>query len=201
MSAQNRVRYYWFGKRVDNKYVQVPIQELPDLGIMLADVLDDGYVDRDKAYCIDANYWKGGNPNQYFKKSRRQLVFNKCLEVGHTAEIKGFDIIKRVYSPDGKAPTLTTMQGGHREPKVATTDPKGGRITVKKDNVIIEGLTWRKLSVVECEKLQTIKPNYTEYGVFRDDKLKKISNSQRYKMLGNGFSVDTIAWILQGMKE
>ena len=245
ISAQNRVRYYWFGKRVGNKYVQVPIQDLPDLGIMLADVLDDGYVDRDKAYCIDANYWKGGNPNQYFKKARRQLVFNKCLEVGHTAEIKGFDIIKRVYSPDGKAPTLTTMQGGHREPKVATNDPKGGRIvnrrkvdgvrkdndksiplkpyieirndsktnclsTVQKDNIIIEGLTWRKLSPIECEKLQTIKPNYTEYGVFRNDKnydptlhehlqLKKISNSQRYKMLGNGFSVDTIAWILQGM--
>ena len=82
--------------------------------------------------------------------------------------------------------------------------------TVQKDNIIIEGLTWRKLSPIECEKLQTIKPNYTEYGVFRNDKnydptlhehlqLKKISNSQRYKMLGNGFSVDTIAWILQGM--
>jgi len=262
ISAQNRVRLYWFGKRVGDTYEQVPIQDLPDLGIMLKDVLDDGYVDRDKSYCIDANYWKGGNLNQYFNKSRRQLVFNKCLEVGHTAEIKGYDIIKRVYSPEGKAPTLTTMQGGHREPKVATTDPKGGRIvnrrkldgvrkdndksiplepylevreddktnclsTVQKDNVVVskirdksktvrvggrgsydrhewdsvDELHWRKLSVRECEKLQTIRPDYTSLGLFEDGNVKKISNSQRYKMLGNGFSIDTISWILQGMKD
>ena len=38
----------------------------------------------------------------------------RCIQVGETAEIKGHDIIKRVYSVDGKAPSLTTMQGGHR---------------------------------------------------------------------------------------
>jgi DNA-cytosine methyltransferase len=32
-------------------------------------------VDRDKSYCLDANYYKGGNPEQYFEKKRRQLVF------------------------------------------------------------------------------------------------------------------------------
>ena len=219
ISAQNRVRLYWFGKRVGDTYEQVPIQDLPDLGIMLKDVLDDGFVDRDKSYCIDANYWKGGNPKQYFNKSRRQLVFNKCLEVGHTAEIKGYDIIKRVYSPEGKAPTLTTMQGGHREPKVATTDPKGGVVVSKirdKSKTIrvggrgsydrhewdsVDELHWRKLSVRECEKLQTIRPDYTSLGLFEDGSVKKISNSKRYKMLGNGFSVDTISWILQEMKD
>ncbi|MCP3672416.1 MAG: hypothetical protein GY814_18695, partial [Gammaproteobacteria bacterium] len=32
-------------------------------------------VDRDKSYCIDANYYKGGNLKSYFEKHRRQLVF------------------------------------------------------------------------------------------------------------------------------
>lgn len=57
-------------------------------------------------------------------------------------------------------------------------------------------LKWRKLSPLECERLQTIPDNYTKYGIGN----KKISNSQRYKMLGNGFTVDVIVHILKGLK-
>ena len=64
------------------------------------------------------------------------------VQIGETAEIKGHDILKRVYSPSGKSPTLNSMGGGNREPKVATFNPKGGRIVnrrldkfgVRKDN-------------------------------------------------------------------
>jgi DNA (cytosine-5)-methyltransferase 1 len=38
--------------------------------------------------------------------------------IGHV-DIKGHDSVKRVYSPSGVSPTLTTMGGGHREPKIA----------------------------------------------------------------------------------
>ena len=244
-SAQNRVRLYWFGKRVGDKYVQVPIQDIKDLGIVLGDIVENGQVDRDKSYCLDANYWKGGNLKSYFEKRRRQLVFDSCIQVGETAEIKGYDIIKRVYSTKGKAPTLTTMQGGHREPKIATSDPKGGRIvnrrkldgvrkdddksiplkpylevreddktnclsTVQKDNVIVQDLTWRKLTPLECERLQTLPDGYTQYGDFGGEQFDKdgnfvryttkpISNTQRYKMIGNGMTVSIIARILEGM--
>ena len=44
------------------------------------DILEDGFVsDRNKSFCIDANYWKGGNLRSYFVKNRRQLVFDKVL--------------------------------------------------------------------------------------------------------------------------
>lgn len=54
------------------------------------------------------------------------VVFRPCERIkegneGHIAtatDIKGMDCIKRVYGTDGKAPTLTTMGGGHREPKI-----------------------------------------------------------------------------------
>ena len=47
VSAQNRQRYYW---------TNIPMDKLPDdKGIMLKDILEDGFVDRDKAHCIDAN--------------------------------------------------------------------------------------------------------------------------------------------------
>jgi site-specific DNA-cytosine methylase len=44
----------------------------------------------------------------------------------------------------------------------------------------------RRLTPIECERLQTVKDNYTNH----------VSDSQRYKMLGNGWTVDVIAFIL-----
>ncbi len=214
VSAQNRHRLYW---------TNIPFDMPKDKGIVLSDILEDGVTDREKSHCLDANYFKGGNLKSYFKKHRRQLVFNNkggairgrydkdgkikqqlelrpddktnslttvqkdnvvvrvpelksafgaCIQVGE-ADLKGHDIIKRVYSRKGKAPTLTTMGGGHREPKV-----------------IVDELTWRKLTPLECERLQTVPDGYTE----------GVSNTQRYKMLGNGWTVDVVAHILKGIR-
>jgi site-specific DNA-cytosine methylase len=167
VSAQNRQRYYW---------TNIPMDGLPDdKGIKLRDILEDGFVDRDKSHCLDANYFKGGNLKSYFEKHRRQLVFSKdgLCHVGD-ADISGNQTVKRVYHPDGKAPCLTTMGGGHREPKTLTSDT-----------------TWRKLTPLECERLQTVPEGYTNH----------VSNTQRYKMLGNGWTVDVISHIFNGMKE
>ena len=94
-------------------------------------------------------------------------------QVGTAVDINGHDQIKRVYSEGGKSPTLTTCGGGHREPKVA-----------------IDNVYWRKLTPVECERLQTVPDNYTNH----------VSNTQRYKMLGNGWTIETIAHILKNME-
>lgn len=156
-------------------------------------VVIENWVDRDKAYCIDANYAKGGNPEQYFNKSRRQLIFDRpcelrdfkkestCHHVADATDIKGNESIKRVYSETGKAPTLTTMGGGHREPKVLRDDLQP---------------SYRKLTPLECERLQTVADNYTlvPYGN------RMMSNSQRYKMLGNGWTIEVIAGIFFNIK-
>ena len=69
VSAQNRRRLFWCNR---------PIRQPQDLGLVMNDILEDGFVsDRNKSFCIDANYWKGGNLKSYFKKHRRQLVFDK----------------------------------------------------------------------------------------------------------------------------
>ena len=173
-SAQNRQRLYW---------TNIPVKPWTDKGLVLKDILEvAGHVDRDKSFCLDANYWKGGNLKSYFEKNRRQLVFNRCLQVGE-ADIKGIDSIKRVYSPEGKSPALTTCGGGHREPKV-----------------YVPPLKWRKLTPIECERLQTVPDNYTSKGIM-DDKEVKISNTQRYKMLGNGWTIDVIAHIFGSLQK
>ena len=200
LSAQNRVRLYW---------TNIPNVSQPnDLGIVLKDIIEDGVTDRTKSHCLDANYFKGGNLKSYFEKHRRQLIFSKdgLCHVGD-ADLKGNDSIKRVYHPDGKSPTLTTMQGGHREPKIILggafrgryeddgsikqqleirSDEKTNTITtVQKDNVVVSNATYRKLTPLECERLQTVPDKYTE----------GVSNTQRYKMLGNGWTVDVIKHI------
>lgn len=188
-SAQNRKRLYW---------TNLPVSDWVDKGILLKDILEGWVVDRDKSHCLDANYHKGGNPKQYFEKSRRQLVFSKdglCM-VGH-ADLKGHDSIKRVYHPEGKSPTLSTCQGGHREPKIldirskSKTVRSSGRGSYDRHEWnSVDKYHWRKLTPLECERLQTVPDNYTNH----------VSNTQRYKMLGNGFTVDVIAHILKGMK-
>lgn len=62
---------------------------------------------------------------------------------------------------------------------------------VTKDNVVVENETyWRKLTCRECERLQTVPDNYTA----------SVSNTQRYKMLGNGWTVEVICHILKHME-
>ena len=235
-SAHNRKRLYW---------TNIPIEEWEDKGIVLKHIIEDGMVDRDKSYCVDANYFKGGSMKMYYEKSRRQLVFDTkgCHQVGE-ADLKGYDIIKRVYATSGKSPALTTMQGGHREPKIVCgsvinrrINPDSGKrddynmdipmkprietradektctlTTLTKDNVVVnhKEMYWRALTPKECERLQTVPDGYTQYGVFKDKdydpvlhefcQRKPISNSQRYKMLGNGWTVDVIAHIMKGME-
>jgi len=167
VSAQNRQRLYWYNWET--------IEEPEDRGIMLKDILEDGYVDRDKSHCIDANYFKGGNLKSYFEKHRRQLVFSKdgLCHVGD-ADLNGHGYLKRVYHQEGKAPTLTTNGGGNREPKVYTGDMK-----------------FRKLTPLECERLQTFPDGYCD----------GVSNTQAYKMLGNSFTVEMVKCILSPIVE
>lgn len=80
----------------------------------------------------------------------------------------------RVYSPNGKSPTLMAGNSG------------GGKEPVK----INDDVYWRKLTPLECERLQTVPDNYTE----------GVSNTQRYKMLGNGWTVEVICHILKNME-
>jgi DNA-cytosine methyltransferase len=167
VSAQNRKRLYWTNINFD--------WNIEDQNIKLKDIIEHGIVDRDKSHCLDANYWKGGNLKSYFEKHRRQLVFSEdgLCHVG-MADVNGYDLMKRVYHVEGKSPTLNACTGGNREPKIAVGDK-----------------LWRKLTPLECERLQTVPEGYTE----------GVSNTQRYKMLGNGWTVDVIAHILKGLIE
>ena len=247
VSAQNRNRLYWTNINDGN------ISQPEDKGIVLADILEDGEVDRDKSYCIDANYAKGGNPKQYFEKSRRQLVFKPpfALTERRTEEAKKLrkehrELTGKDFSPrrakelapriDGKMNCLTatyslkehlvvteiydsesvyipegyditervnskkegTLAYEKTQTNARTPDQKAKCLTAGGQCIANSGATniklldttagvvkWRKLTPLECERLQTVPDNFS----------KAVSNSQRYRMLGNGWTVDVIAHI------
>mgnify|MGYP005633860571 CR=1 FL=1 len=163
------------------------------------------------------------------------IAVDKPIQVGEAIDINGHDILKRVYSEDGKSPTLNACTGGNREPKVIVhsykevrteeakllrkemrqktgkdhtpfrakklvprEDGKVGTLTTSLTNDHKISLTkekdkevyWRKLTPIECERLQTVPNDYTNH----------VSNTQRYKMLGNGWTIEVIAHILQNMQ-
>lgn len=176
VSAQNRNRYYW---------TNFQVEQPEDKGILLRHIIDDGYVDRDKSYCIDANYFKGGNPDQYFNKSRRQLVFDDMVAratVQKNAE----------HTYNGKCPTLTAAAGvgGGNVPMITTKDIADkfkGKYIDKYDR-----LNYRKLTPTECARLQTFPDGWCE---------SVVSNTQAYKCYGNAWTVDVIAHIFEEMKK
>ena len=230
LSAQSRQRYYW---------TNIPnIKQPEDRGIVLRDILEDDYdSERDKAHCIDANYYKGANVEQYKTKHRRQLV-NKPIKVGmnveqvkirkhvgwketkpeqmlelrkdnksnavssvskdslvvnsyrevRTDEAKA--VRKKVRQQTGKdhTPFRAKKLEPRKDGKVGTVTPslnKDHEISIEK-----EDLTWRKLTPLECERLQTVPDDYTNH----------VSNTQRYKMLGNGWTVEVIKHIFNNME-
>jgi len=224
VSAQNRVRLYW----TNIEGVTHP----EDKEILLQDIIEEGVVDRDKSYCIDANYFKGGNLTNYFDKARRQVVFKDLLAYGAAQrgrnivdgkrkDIKGAHTEQRIeLNGTGKSNCLTSVQKDSLVLIVHEATKKGfievedgqcfdatfpnsktrrGRLMDKKSNCLTaanydfmqykDGLI-RKLTPMECERLQTVPDNYTS----------SISNSQRYKALGNGWTVDVIAHIFKNLK-
>ena len=188
VSAQMRKRLYW---------ANWEIAQPEDRGILLQDIIEDAITDREKSYCLSATYSATSNGTRgvfdYEKKAKRQLVYqNKAAIVGRRINGEGH---RDDYNRDID---LTQVL----EVRATNTDKSNCVTTVDKDNVLTplpagryldpygNRLPFRKLTPIECERLQTVPDNYTE----------GVSNSQRYKMLGNGWIVDVIAHVFKDLE-
>lgn len=148
VSAQNRKRLYW---------TNIPnVTQPKDKGLVLADIIQP-------AEEVEEKYWYNV-PFDYHGEDARVCA---------TLYINGHNILKRVYNPKYKSPTLTACRGGNLQKKVF----QNGRC--------------RKLTPLEYERLQTLPDGYTD----------GISDSQRYNTLGDGWTVDVIAHILSFIPE
>lgn len=150
------------------------------------------FVDRDKSYALDASYYKGvgASPDLYFDKSRRQLVFAEVRPASIVGRRINENGVRDDYNKDVSISQTLEVQPGVKS-RCLTTVEKDCLLSLEEPGRYPDAynrpeLLWRKLTPVECERLQTVPDNYTAC----------VSNSQRYRMLGNGWTVDVIAHIL-----
>lgn len=194
VSAQNRKRLYW---------TNIPnIQQPKDRGILLKDIVHEntdvftGVFEWQKEYIVP------------FDKTLK--ILDKEVERGKIGYFRTDSQANRVYYIHDKAVTLCGEAGGGAAkmgqylfgcitPDRINKRQNGQRVndgnkfytlTARDQHgILIEGYI-RKLTPVECERLQTLIDNYTS----------GISDAQRYKCLGNAWTVDVIAHIFKNME-
>ena len=217
VSAQNRQRYYW---------TNFEVTQPDDRGIVLKDIIEDGFNDREKSQTILATIYKE-NAKSMVKRNKMGLVVlggairGRYILDGkrqdHKMKTAGLTEQRLEVRNDGKTNTLTTVQKDNvvvLRNESATKAGKSYSLTAsyggavawnscqKKQRTMIpvaestnenpnqyNGVLYRKLTPLECERLQTFPDNWTDC----------VSNTQRYKALGNAWTVDVIVHILKSI--
>lgn len=113
---------------------------------------------------------------------------SKPIRLGNVGKSKGQ--ANRVYSVKGKSVCLQSQAGGG-----------GAKTGLYKIDLPDGDYIIRKLTPLEAERLQTLPDNYTAEGIDEQGNAVPISNTQRYKCIGNGWTVDVIAHILSYLDE
>lgn len=212
VSAQTRKRCYW---------TNIPNIEQPtDRGIYLKDVIVSGKSFLQKAYALTTRC-SGAIPSDTLKRHRHTMIaepvttvdYHPCPNCDIVVTAQG---IRSAYKEGGTAQgyhvtlpsaKMRTLAAGHackekvivpHEEGIAAKkvyEVKDGKIEICGQKYSInlpDGLyIIRKLLPIECERLQTLPDGYTE----------GVSNAQRFKALGNGWTVEVIAHILKHIKE
>ena len=244
VSAQNRERYYWVGRRMeDGTYAKVKVEQPEDMHLVLKDVLDSGYADRDKGHAViasagrttyreyflknqgnvaleradpkafsmtgdfgnrrvsvnDKAYCLAANPSSDMSARVIESASSNILPVGDTQDNKSCAIKAQYYKnsvanfiTNGKYNATGVAEGSLTDSEKKIYDVKDGMITIKDKQYPIKlpdgSYIIRKLSVDECKRLQTIPEDYD---------MKVISNTQAYKCIGNGWTVNVIVHLIQ----
>lgn len=207
VSAQNRVRYYWTNIRAAPFYlfgnVRSTIGQPPDSHILLKDILEP---DADPKYTLHGKrlrfmlarvgkYTQVGGEKSMTQTARMDSGWQGSIITMPRGNNKGKN------EPSKKCGTFTGSSFEHNNflkldtiGNLKKNQTKASCFTAwahsggnhSDMDIISDGQLYRRLTPVEVERLQTVPDNYTAF----------VSDSQRYRMLGNGWTVDVIAWIL-----
>jgi len=207
VSAQNRLRLYW----TNIEGVEQPENRKIYLKDVLEPIVDDKYyisqiaVEKlnrhsnkvikelgipEKSGTIHARYYKMGGRDQQYVKDIPICINSKGGRNG-IPDLQP-SLQDRIYLDEGKfvaitpsfMPYVITIDNHHSDSELKCV----GNTLITDD--IKDEYKIRKLTPIECERLQTVPDNYTE----------GVSNTQRYKMLGNGWTVDVISHIFENLK-
>ena len=192
VSGQSRKRFFWTNI--------MDVTQPEDRGILLRDILEPK---------VDESYFVKPESNTVRSSGRSSGIDDRhnwdTIRIG---TINKGGLGDRIYSTDGKSVGLKALGGGRgaktglyavpvalrnrgqgKQPEYNGTDKANSLTTVQTDSMVEQDTIIRKLTPVECERLQGMPDNWT-------NPTGDISNAQRYKMCGNAFNVDVVAHIL-----
>lgn len=209
VSAQNRKRLYW---------TNIPFKAPEDKKINWGDVRERGVKSDCFYYTEKAMQWLGrhSHNNNKILKVHNENEKMQMLEASHYKKYSSqrfFGVVETLidtqcvgamrgrYLVNGKRQDGTQLTKGLTKQYIEFRyDSKTNALTtVGKDNVVVpfthsnrvpvDEFFFRYITPIECERLQTLDDNYTD----------GISNTQRYKALGNGWTVDVICEFFKNM--
>ena len=168
VSAQQRKRCYW---------TNIPnVIQPEDKEIYLKDIIVSGILWQNKSYAYTTRCQAATFKDTLERHRHTIFVFNNLVaEPVRIGQIGKGGLGERIYSVYGKSVSMKANGGGG-----------GAKTGLYKIDLPDGDYIIRKLYPIEAERLQTLPDNYTE----------GISNTQRYKCIGNGWTVDVIAHIL-----
>ena len=181
VSAQNRKRIYWtnigmipgglFGDLVSI------IEQPKDKGILLKDILEH---EVDEKYFCSQKLIKG-----FMNKPKE---WAKCFVLKSDIE-KGDALTTRINQVSNNYIKIDKNGNKKENQTKASCFTAGGNSGGNHSDMdlIFNKSSIRRLTPIECERLQTVKDNFTAH----------VSDSQRYKMLGNGWTIEVIAHIFK----
>jgi DNA (cytosine-5)-methyltransferase 1 len=205
VSAQNRKRIYWTNIGLEPSGLFADLQSIikqpKDKEILLKDILQNE---------VDAKYYvKVEGNKRLIQTLSNNKIEDDCLIDSYNKTIhldKSITISTRVSASSCthvyKESIINSVEiaqrivGQRSEDVLHTENEKmhtlcslnGGKVRGKG---LFVNSRIRKLTPIECERLQTVKDNYTNF----------VSDSQRYKMIGNGWTIDVICHILNYIKQ
>lgn len=202
VSAQSRKRLYWVGE-FDSEtglYFPVNIHQPEERGITVQGIIEDGISATEKGYAVTH---LSENARDYFKKHHTNIVF-KPHQAGIYPKQDGTQSTSkqyRIYDTAQKGVTICG-QGGGMGAKTGLYAIKGKTFEVKDKQIRFGDKVYkidlpdgnydiRPLTVTETKRMQTV-PDWYQFPT---------SNTQAYKMLGNGWTVAVISHILKAIKE
>ena len=190
LSAQNRLRLYWTNI--------LGVKQPEDKGLVLRDILEyeqnsvSELSEAKKDRVLNSQRGKGFfyNPDQHDKIGTLIAGYHKNPTDASYLEIpiKNPERVqekKNYWQMDVSGKGYGSQQDRIRKLDKPSNSLAAGSASIPKV-MLHEKVIYRKLTPIECERLQTVPDNYTQ----------GVSNTQRYKMLGNGWTVDVICHIL-----
>jgi DNA (cytosine-5)-methyltransferase 3A len=203
VSAQHRKRLFW----TNITGIKQPV----DRGVFLKDILE---TNPDQKFVVNREatdkFLIGGKPKNYKEPSQKSNALTASMHKGYGNE--GMTVVSALPPNSEELEPNTEFHcvaqrgrqdenGKYKQKTEARQDQKTNSLTtVQKDNLVSDSYTIRKLTPVECARLQTFPDDWNATGTFetkRGTEELPISTTQRYKQFGNAVTVDVIKEILK----